>query len=110
LEGPRKPYQTVQGVCAASPGVCPFKLFPMAARRHQPPGAGPAEIHQDGVRMVNLTYDERLARLGLTSLEDRRERGDMIGIYKSLTRKVYVSSDTWFTPMGSREGAYISSQ
>ena len=55
--------------------------------------------------MGHLTYDERLVRLGLTSLEDRRGRGDMIETYKILTRKTDVNPDTWFTPMGSREGA-----
>jgi hypothetical protein len=29
----------------------------------------------------------------------------MIETYKILTRKVDVNPDTWFTPMGSREGA-----
>ena len=55
--------------------------------------------------MGSLTYEERLAKLGLTSLQDRRVRGDMIETYKILTEKVDVSPDTWFTPIGSREGA-----
>ena len=55
--------------------------------------------------MGNLTYEERLAKLGLTTLQDRRVRGDMIETYKILTDKVDVNPDTWFTPIGSREGA-----
>ena len=55
--------------------------------------------------MGNLSYEERLAKLGLTSLQDRRERGDMIESYKILTGKVDVNPDIWFTPIGSREGA-----
>ena len=48
---------------------------------------------------------ERLAKLGLTSLQDRREKGDMIESYKILTGKVDVNPDIWFTPISSREGA-----
>ena len=55
--------------------------------------------------MGNLTYEERLAKLGLTTLQDRSVRGDMIETYKILTDKVDVNPDTWFTPIGSREGA-----
>ena len=55
--------------------------------------------------MGNLTYEERLAKLGLTTLQDRRVRGDMIETFKILTEKVDVNPDTWLTPIGSREGA-----
>ena len=34
-----------------------------------------------------LSYQERLQRLGLTTLEERRERGDLITVYKILTGK-----------------------
>ena len=35
----------------------------------------------------NMTYEKRLEKLGLTSLEDRRIRGDMIETYKIMTEK-----------------------
>ena len=43
--------------------------------------------------MGNLTYDERLAKPGLTSVQARRERGDMIESYKNLTGKVDVNPE-----------------
>ena len=55
--------------------------------------------------IVRLPYGERLERLGLTTLQARRERGDMVETYKILTGKVDVDADIWFTPLASREGA-----
>ena len=47
------------------------------------------QVQQRFTRMVsgmgNLTYGERLAKLGLTTLQDRRVRGDMIETFKILT-------------------------
>jgi ribonuclease P/MRP protein subunit RPP40 len=43
------------------------------------------------------TYEEKLKEVGLTTLEERRVRGDMIECYKILTGKYNVSPDTWFT-------------
>ena len=43
-------------------------------------------------------------KLGLTTLQARRERGDVIESYKILTGKVDVQPETWFTPLNSREG------
>ena len=42
------------------------------------------------------TYEKRLELLGLTTLEDRRVRGDMIETYKILTGKEDVNPDTFF--------------
>ena len=55
--------------------------------------------------MGNLPYQERLDKLGLTSLHARRERGDMIESFKIRTGKVDVQQNIWFTPLTSREGA-----
>ena len=44
----------------------------------------------------NMTYEKRLEKLGLTSLEDRRIRGDMIETYKIMTGKNDVSRDLFF--------------
>ena len=52
-----------------------------------------------------LPYEQRLARLGLTTLQVRRERGDMIEVYKIMTGKVDVQPSIWFTALPSREGA-----
>ena len=53
----------------------------------------------------SLPYEERLDRLGLTTLQARRDRGDMIETYKIITGKVDVQSSTWFSPLASRDGA-----
>ena len=55
--------------------------------------------------MGNLPYEERLRRLGLTPLQARRDRGDMLDTYKILTGKVDVQPWIWFNPLTSREGA-----
>ena len=49
------------------------------------------------------SYEERLAFLGLTTLEDRRVRGDMIETYKILSGKEDVDSGTFFR-MGQIRG------
>ena len=41
-------------------------------------------------------YQQRLQELGITTLEERRERGDLIQAYKVLTGKERVSHQTWF--------------
>ena len=42
----------------------------------------------------SLTYEERLDRLGLTTLQARRERGDMVETYKIITGPP-VGISTW---------------
>ena len=49
----------------------------------------------DGLR--NLPYELRLQRLKLTTLEKRRQRGDLIEAYKILTGKEGVDPDCFFT-------------
>ena len=44
-------------------------------------------------------------KLGLTTLQARRERGDMIDTFKILTGKVDVQPSIWFSPLEAREGA-----
>ena len=55
--------------------------------------------------MGNLSYEERLKKLGLTTLLARRQRGDMIDTYKIVTGKVDVDAGTWFNLLPSRDGA-----
>ena len=42
------------------------------------------------------TYEEKLMDAGLTSLAERRKRGDLIEAYKTLTGKNNVDRTTWF--------------
>ena len=42
------------------------------------------------------SYEERLRRLGIPSLQRRRERGDMIETYKILSGKENISSEQFF--------------
>ena len=41
-------------------------------------------------------YSQRLEELGMTPLEEKRERGDLIQAYKVLTGKEMVNFQTWF--------------
>jgi ribonucleases P/MRP protein subunit RPP40 len=43
-----------------------------------------------------LSYQQRLQRLGLTMLEERRERGDLIEVYKISTGKENIESNQFF--------------
>ena len=45
----------------------------------------------------NLEYNERLKALNLTTLEERRERGDLIETYKILTGKENIDREKFFT-------------
>ena len=44
-----------------------------------------------------LQYEERLKKLGLTTLEERRVRGDMIETYKIITGKEDINPSKFFT-------------
>ena len=51
-----------------------------------------------------LTYEERLKKLKLTTLEERRVRGDMIETYKIVTGKEKVDHNKFFRLLPDREG------
>ena len=58
------------------------------------------KIQRRATRMVpelrHLSYSDRLHRLKLTSLEDRRQRGDLIEAYKIISGKENVRCDKFF--------------
>jgi len=58
------------------------------------------KVQRSATRLVpslrKFTYEERLRRLGLTTLERRRQRGDLIEAYKIMTGKEQVDSDHFF--------------
>ena len=43
-----------------------------------------------------MTYEKRMEKLGLTSLEDRRIRGHMIETFKIMPGKINVSRNLFF--------------
>ena len=57
-------------------------------------------VQRRATRMVpelrHLEYSERLEKLGLTKLEERRIRGDMIQTYKFISRKENVDPEIFF--------------
>ena len=67
------------------------------------------QVQQRAVKMMtNLkskTYEGRLEELGLTSLVERRKRGDMITMYRIMTGKDRVDPGLWFTRPTPRSGA-----
>ena len=58
-------------------------------------------VQERAVRMVSglkgKTYLDRLKEVGLTTLQDRRVRGDLIQVWKTLHQKDDVQPKTWFT-------------
>jgi len=57
-------------------------------------------VQRSATRLIygfkKLPYEQRLARLGLTTLQVRRERGDLIECYKILTGKENVDAQQFF--------------
>ena len=45
-------------------------------------------------------YEENLKEVGLKTLEEQRHQADMAMVYRILTSKDNVSTDTWFSMMG----------
>ena len=52
--------------------------------------------------LKDLPYEERLKRLGLTTLEERRIRGDMIETYKIMTGKENINREKFFDIIPAR--------
>jgi ribonuclease P/MRP protein subunit RPP40 len=66
------------------------------------------KVQRRAINMVSnfkaRNYKDKLLEAGMTSLEQRRERGDLIHIYRIMTGKDDVKSSTWFQLMTDREG------
>ena len=56
------------------------------------------------------TYEEKLAEAGMTTLEERRRRGDLIQAYRVLRGVDEVDPQTWFNPAQTRNGATATRQ
>ena len=58
------------------------------------------KVQKRMVRMLSdvrgETYEEKLKEIGMTTLKDRRTRGDMIETYKTLSGLNNVERDRWF--------------
>jgi hypothetical protein len=65
-------------------------------------------VQRRAVKMItNISgsYEEKLAQLGLTTLEENRQRGDMVEMFKLMTGKTKVDFRDWFTLAPVRQGA-----
>ena len=56
------------------------------------------------IRNVSGTYEEKLVKLGLTTLQNRRIRGDCIETFKMLKGFSNVDHSTWFNLMSRTSG------
>ena len=64
-------------------------------------------VQQRAIRMTSGltgTYEEKLKQVGLTTLEDRRTRGDLIQTYKILHQVDDIPLSTFFSMAGSNHG------
>ena len=57
------------------------------------------------IRGVHGTYEEKLVKIGLTSLQARRERGDCIEAFKMLKGFTHVDHTIWLHLMSRMQGA-----
>ena len=70
-------------------------------------------VQKRAVRMVSglqgKEYEDRLREVGLTTLEERRNRGDMIEVWKILHGKEDVDPGTWFN-MAATGATHVTRQ
>ena len=59
------------------------------------------QVQKRAIRMISglrsREYEDRLAELGLTTLEERRHQADMAMTYRIVTQKDDVDAAEWFT-------------
>ena len=67
------------------------------------------KVQKRAVGMVtNLkggSYKEKLAEMQMSTLEDRRKRGDLIQMFRVMSGRDRVDTSTWFKPVVARQGA-----
>ena len=56
------------------------------------------------ITSITGSYEEKLSKIGLTSLKDRRIRGDCIETFKMLRGFTNVDNSTWLTLLSRQEG------
>ena len=56
------------------------------------------------IRNIIGTYEEKLTKIGLTTLQERRLRGDCIETFKMLRGFTKVDNSTWLTLLTRHEG------
>ena len=68
------------------------------------------KLEQVQSRAVNMvaglkgrSYEQKLSEVGLTTLEKRRTRGDMIQTFRIVNGKDHVDPHTWFTMADERD-------
>ena len=81
---------------------CPYTLEDKAALE---------KIQKRAISMVSnftaRTYEEKLKEAGMITLEQRRQRGDMIQVYKIMTKKENVDPEIWFHSLEDHRGEGI---
>ena len=66
------------------------------------------KVQYRAVKMISNisgTYEQKLKQLGLTTLEENRQRGDMVEMFKLMTGRTKVDYTQWFTLSTVRQGA-----
>ena len=71
-------------------------MVAIQAKAYRSSRGSPKESKKLVPELRNMTYNQRMEKLGLTSLEDRRVRGDMIETYRIMTGKEDISRDKFF--------------
>ena len=66
------------------------------------------KVQRRAINMVSnfqaKNYEDKLREAGMTTLEQRRERGDLIHMYRIMTGKDDIPYTTWFQRMADRDG------
>ena len=72
------------------------------------------KVQRRAVNMVSnfksKDYEKKLAEAGMISLEQRRERGDLIVMYRIMTGKDDVPHTTWFQKMADRDSNGVNTR
>ena len=79
-------YQTTKNtlcnICTPPARICGSSLVTISKKRHRPFGRSATSRHTFNTFTQKKTYENCLKTVGLTTLTDRRQRGDMIQLFK----------------------------